>query len=123
MDIEVISKNLNDGYLISITKEIKRVLKTQKGSIPMNPEYGSELYKLRDRTINDETKLKIISFTFEAIDKWVDRVKCKRVEILPKNDKEFIQTPPKQIPEKIKPPHPNKPESAEGDTVIHFKVN
>jgi len=89
MDIEVIGNSLNDGYLINISKEIKRVLKTQKGSIPMNLEYGSELYKLRDRTLNDEVKLKIISFTFEAIDRWVDRVKCKRVEVIAKNDKEF----------------------------------
>jgi len=89
MDVQVIGTTTFDGYIIDVAEEIRRVLKTKKGSIPMNPEYGSELYKLRDRTMNDETKLKIISFTFDAIDKWVDRVKCKRVDVLPLNDKQF----------------------------------
>jgi len=89
MNVEVIGPNTFNGYLISVSEEIRRVLVTKKGSIPMNPEYGSELYKLRDRTLDDEVRLKIISFTFDAIDKWVDRVKCKRVEVIAKNDKEF----------------------------------
>lgn len=89
MNIEVIGDSTFDGYLISVSEEIKRVLKTKKGSIPMNPEYGSELYKLRDRTLSDEVRLKIISFTFDAIDRWVDRVKCKRVDVIALNDKEF----------------------------------
>jgi len=89
VNIEVIGDSTFDGYLISVSEEIKRVLKTKKGSIPMNPEYGSELYKLRDRTLSDEVRLKIISFTFDAIDRWVDRVKCKRVDVIALNDKEF----------------------------------
>ena len=89
MNIEVIGDSTFDGYVISVSEEIKRVLKTKKGSIPMNPEYGSELYKLRDRTLDDEVRLKIISFTFDAIDRWVDRVKCKRVDVIALNDKEF----------------------------------
>jgi len=89
MNVEVIGPNAFDGYLISVSEEIRRVLVTKKGSIPMNPEYGSELYKLRDRTLDDEVRLKIISFTFDAIDRWVDRVKCKRVDVIPVNDKEF----------------------------------
>ena len=89
MNVEVIGNATFDGYLISISEEIRRVLITKKGSIPMNPEYGSELYKLRDRTLNDEIRLKIISYAFEAIDKWIDRVKCKKVDVIPVNDKEF----------------------------------
>jgi len=89
MNVEVIGNVAFDGYIISIGEEIKRVLKTRKNSIPMNPEYGSELYKLRDRTLSDEVRLKIISYTFDAIDKWVKRVKCKKVDVIPVNDKEF----------------------------------
>ena len=89
MNVEVIGNVAFDGYIISIGEEIKRVLKTRKNSIPMNPEYGSELYKLRDRTLSDEVRLKIISYTFDAIDKWVKRVKCKKVDVIPINDKEF----------------------------------
>jgi len=89
VNVEVICNTTFDGYLISISEEIRRVLITKKGSIPMNPEYGSELYKLRDRTLSDEVRLKIISYTFDAIDKWVKRVKCKKVDVIPVNDKEF----------------------------------
>ena len=89
MNVEVIGNTTFDGYLISISEEIRRVLITKKGSIPMNPEYGSELYKLRDRTLSDEVRLKIISYTFDAIDKWVKRVKCKKVDVIPVNDKKY----------------------------------
>ncbi len=89
MNIEVIGNTSFNGYIIDVVQETKRVLITKKGSIPMNPEYGSELYKLRDRTINDETRLKVISYTFETIDRWVDRVKCKKVDVIALNDKQF----------------------------------
>ena len=89
MNIEIVGTATFDGYIIDIAEEIRRVLKTKKGSIPMNPEYGSELYKLRDRTFDDEVRLKIIAYTFDAIDRWVDRVKCKKVDVIPVNDKEF----------------------------------
>jgi len=89
MDVQVIGTATFDGYIIDVAEEIRRVLKTKKGSIPMNPEYGSELYKLRDRVMNDETRLKAISYTFDAIDRWIDRVKCKKVEVIALNDKQF----------------------------------
>jgi len=89
MNVEVIGNANFDGYIIGIEEEIRRVLITKKGSIPMNPEYGSELYKSRDRTLDDEVRLKIVAYTFDAIDRWVDRVKCKRVDVIPVNDKEF----------------------------------
>jgi hypothetical protein len=34
----------------------------------------------------------------------------------------ITQPKPVQITQEIQPPHPNKPESVEGDTAIHFKV-
>ena len=89
MNVEIIGNISFDGYIIDVAQEIKRVLMTKKGSIPMNPEYGSELYKLRDRTMNDETRLKVISYAFEAIDRWIDRVKCKKVDVIALNDKQF----------------------------------
>lgn len=89
MEIEVIGAQDFDGYIIDVSEEIRRVLVTQKGAIPMNPEYGSELYKLRDRTMSDEVRLKTIGYTFDAIDRWVERVRCKRVDIVPINDAEY----------------------------------
>lgn len=40
-----------------------------------------------------------------------------------KSAEPIIQAPPVQIPEKIQPPHLNKPQSAEEDGTIHFKVD
>lgn len=89
MEIEVIGAAEFDGYIIDVAEEIRRVLITRQGSIPMNPEYGSELHKLRDRTMSDEVRLKIIGYTFDAIDRWVERVRCKKVEIEPVNDTQY----------------------------------
>jgi phage baseplate assembly protein W len=89
VDVEVIGNVTFDGYIIGINEEIRRVLITKKGSIPMNPEYGSELYKLRDRTLSDEVKLKAISYTFDAIDRWIKRIKCKKVDVIALNDNKF----------------------------------
>ena len=55
----------------------------------MNPEYGSELYKLRDRTLDDEVRLNIISYSYDAIDRWVDRVKCKKIDVIAIDNKNF----------------------------------
>ena len=89
MNIEIIGNDTFDGYIINVAEEIRRVLKTQKGSIPMNPEYGSELYKLRDRTLDDEVRLNIISYSYDAIDRWVDRVKCKKIDVIAIDNKNF----------------------------------
>jgi len=89
IDVIVASTVSADGYIIDIAEEIRRVSITKKGSIPMNPEYGSELYKLRDRTLNDEIRLKAISYTFEAIDRWVNRVRCKKVDVIALSYDEF----------------------------------
>ena len=85
----VVTNTAGETYIIDVAEEIRRVLITKKGSIPMNPEYGSELYKLRDRTLNDETRLKAISYTFEAIDRWVNRVRCKKVDVIALSYDEF----------------------------------
>ena len=71
----------DDGYLISVTEEIRRVLSTKRGSIPMNPQYGSDLYLYRDRTLDGVTRLGIIAESFAAIERSVRRVKPTRVRI------------------------------------------
>ncbi len=89
MNIEIIGTTKFDGYIIDVAEEIRRVLKTKKGSIPMFPDYGSDLYLLRDRTFDDEVRLKAISYTFDAIDRWVKRVRVKRVEVIPTDENKF----------------------------------
>ncbi len=90
MNIEVTGiESKNDGYRISIVEEIKRCLLVKRGSIPMNPYYGSDLYKYRDRTLDDRTKLGIINTTFDAIEYAVKRVKPKKVFINGKSNGSF----------------------------------
>jgi len=81
IDVLVSSKGLTPGYHITVAEEIRRCLVTRKGSIPMNPEYGSNLYRYRDRSLDDTTRIGIINETYDAIEYAVKRVKPTRVLI------------------------------------------
>ncbi|GEM_PF-1405762 len=90
IDLEVFGvEKADSSYRISVIEEIRRVLITKKGSIPMNPNYGSNLYLYRDRTLDSQTKLGIISETFEAIEENVSRVKPSRVDVVQNGDGNF----------------------------------
>jgi len=91
MIIEVDGENeaMNAGYIISVAEEIRRVLITRKGSIPMNPYYGSDLWKYWDRTLDGETRLGIISETFDAIERNVTRVRPTRAIVEREADGKF----------------------------------
>jgi len=79
-------------YQVSVAESINRILKTPLGSRVMRPDFGSKLYELRDRKLNDEYKLKAIRYTYEAITKWEPRVKMDKVsfEIEPISGKTVI---------------------------------
>ena len=66
-------------YIISVTDEIVRLLTTPIGSRVMRPDYGSELYKVRDREMNNYWRLMAISYTFIAINRHIKRVRCRKV--------------------------------------------
>ena len=66
-------------YKISVTDSINRILKTPLGSRVQRPEFGSLLYTLRDRSFDDEYKLKATRYTYEAISKYEPRVKIEQV--------------------------------------------
>jgi len=68
-----------ERYIISVSEEIIRLLSTPIGSRVMRPEYGSELYKLRDREFNDVWRLLAARYTFVAINRYIDRVRCRKV--------------------------------------------
>ena len=70
----------SDGYIISAAEEVRRVLSTRRGSVPMS-DYGSDLYLYRDRTLDPETKLKIVAEAFDAIERHVKQVKPTRVAV------------------------------------------
>lgn len=69
------------SYLISIEESIKDILTTPLNSRVMRPEYGSLLYTLIDRKIDDSFKIKLTKYTAEAISKWEKRVKLKGVRL------------------------------------------
>ncbi|EAI2796424.1 TPA: GPW/gp25 family protein [Campylobacter jejuni] len=69
------------SYLISIEESIKDILTTPLGSRVMRPEYGSLLYTLIDRKIDDDFRVKLTRYTAEAISKWEKRVKLKGVRL------------------------------------------
>jgi len=66
-------------YIVSVSDEIARLLMTPLGSRVMRPEYGSELYKLRDRELNESWRLLAIQYTFVAINRHIERVRCRKV--------------------------------------------
>jgi len=68
------------SYAISVQESILRILKTKRGERVMRPDFGSDLYLLRDRTYNDEWKLDATRYTYEAITKYEPRVEVESVE-------------------------------------------
>ncbi|WOE69091.1 GPW/gp25 family protein [Hydrogenimonas thermophila] len=67
---------------ISTEESIKRILETPLGSRVMRPEYGSRLFELIDKSVDEEWVLNAISYTYEAIEKNEPKVKVKKVEVL-----------------------------------------
>ena len=68
-------------YEISINDSIRRILLTPIGTRVMLPEFGSRLWELIDKEIDDEWIILAIEYTYEAIEKWEERVEITRVMI------------------------------------------
>ena len=66
-------------YLVSIVESIQRILGTPLGTRVMMPTFGSKLYELIDKRVDGKWKLRLISYTYQAIKKWEPRVKLKKV--------------------------------------------
>lgn len=69
-------------YLIDIGSSIVRILKTPKGQRVMRPDFGSDLYLLRDRKFNDEFKLLATRYIYESIKAYEPRVKVEKVDFI-----------------------------------------
>ena len=67
---------------INTEESIKRILQTPLGSRVMRPEYGSRLFELIDKNVDEEWVLNAIAYTYEAIEKNEPNVKVKKVEVL-----------------------------------------
>ncbi len=68
-------------YQVSVAESIKRILETPIGTRVMRPEFGSRLYELIDKRMDEKWKLDFIRFAAEAINKWEKRVKLVSVEL------------------------------------------
>jgi phage baseplate assembly protein W len=52
--------------MTDIEKRLKRIIGTPLGSRVMLPNFGSKLYELIDKEMNDEWRLKFIAYGFKA---------------------------------------------------------
>lgn len=68
-------------YLVGIEESIKDILLTPLGSRVMLPEYGSRLFELADRRVNDEFRADLAYFVIDAVSKWEKRVEINRVSL------------------------------------------
>lgn len=69
-------------YLASINESIKDILLTPLGSRVMLPEYGSRLFELIDRRIDDSFRADLAWYVIEAVQKWEKRVKIDKVRLI-----------------------------------------
>ena len=69
-------------YLIDIENSIKDILLTPLGSRVMLPEYGSRIYELIDRKVDDEFRADLACSAIEAVEKWEKRVKIDEVRLM-----------------------------------------
>lgn len=65
---------------MNLAQRITRILTTRLGDRVGMPTYGSELYRLRDRALTQETRLLFAKYSKEAIEKW-ESVKVTKAEL------------------------------------------
>jgi phage baseplate assembly protein W len=81
------SRSLSDGRFTilsahsHIDQSIGDILTTPFGSRLMRLEYGSRLFELLDRPVNQSWKLEVYVAVTEALSKWEPRVKVKQVRV------------------------------------------
>lgn len=69
-------------YLASIEESIKDILLTPLGSRVMLPDYGSRLFELIDRKVDDEFRADLACYVIEAVERWEKRVKIDEVKLI-----------------------------------------
>lgn len=61
-----------------IIQSINIILKTPKGSVPLRPDFGSDLYKCIDKPIHSAIPI-LVHEIIESLTKWESRIEVKRV--------------------------------------------
>lgn len=69
-------------YLADIKQSIKDILLTPLGSRVMLPGYGSRLFELIDRKVDDEFRADLACYVIEAVERWEKRVKIDEVRLI-----------------------------------------
>ena len=74
----------NIGGVVEGAEDINQciaiILQTRKGSVPLRPTFGSDIYKYVDYPVN-EAKPNIIRETIDAIQMWETRVNVEKVTV------------------------------------------
>ncbi len=73
-------------YLADIKQSIKDILLTPLGSRVMLPGYGSRLFELIDRRVDDEFRADLACYVIEAVERWEKRVKIDEVRLISLTD-------------------------------------
>ncbi|WP_169753487.1 GPW/gp25 family protein [Campylobacter mucosalis] len=73
-------------YLSDVKSSIKDILLTPLGSRVMLPEYGSRIFELIDRRVDDGFRADLACYVIEAVEKWEKRVKIDEVRLISLND-------------------------------------
>lgn len=79
-------------YLVSIEESIKDILLTPLGSRVMLPNYGSRLFELIDRRVDDEFRADLTWYVIEAVERWEKRVKIDSVKLKSKSGEKLSFT-------------------------------
>lgn len=66
-------------FYVTVVDSIARILTTRRGERVMRPEFGSDLYLLRDRTFDAAWRVQATRFIFEAIGRDEPRVEFKQL--------------------------------------------
>jgi len=72
-----------------IAQCIEIILGTPKGSVPMRPDFGSDIYKYVDYPQGAAIP-HIVAETIDALEKWEKRIKIKKVLVFAENDRLFV---------------------------------
>lgn len=72
-------KTLTGRYATSVMDSINRILTTRLGERVMRPDFGCDLYLLKDRDFNSEWRIKATRYVYEAIQRHEPRVRFKRL--------------------------------------------
>ncbi|MFW6057693.1 MAG: hypothetical protein ACOC9W_02445 [Persicimonas sp.] len=73
-----------------IEQEIRVVCRTQKRSVPQDPELGVDWLKVLDLPVSEATPIIVLEVT-EALARWVPRAKVQSVEVIGGTEKSRLR--------------------------------